>query len=80
MAAGLEAVSSHPVSREFAAGEFDEARRFIESLPGDVRVYIDQWDGLEWTFLIGDSSLRAVQGLYHLTPGARFRIRPVDLR
>lgn len=68
-----------PEIREFAPHEIPEAIAFIESLPHDIRVYIDEWDESDWRFVFGDVPDHALNGLSRLMPGARFRIRPAYL-
>ena len=65
--------------REFSHEEVTEAMTYIESLPTDVRVYVDEWAGDDWRFVFGDDRDYAIKGLSRLTEGARFRIRPAYL-
>ena len=66
-------------SREFASEEVVDAIEYIESLPQDVRVYVDEWVQSQWRFVFGDERDRARQRLSRVAPGVRFRIRPVYL-
>jgi hypothetical protein len=65
--------------REFSHEEVQEAMVYIESLPPDVRVYVDEWVDSDWRFVFGDERDYALRGLSRLTTGARFRIRPAYL-
>ena len=66
-------------TREFSSDEIPEAIAFIETLPSDIRVYIDEWVESDWRFVFGDVPEHAPHGLSRLMPGARFRIRPAYL-
>jgi hypothetical protein len=65
--------------REFSSGQRSEASRFIANLPPGVSVHIEEWVEEHWRFVLDERSELARNGLDRLTPGARFRVRPVSI-
>jgi hypothetical protein len=65
--------------REFAADEVAKASAFIASLRPEQRVYVDEWSDVRWRFVVREDCAHATSALGRLTPGCRFRIRPVRL-
>ena len=66
-------------TREFGPEDLDEAKLFVESLPENARVYVDEWVDNDWRFVFGDDRDHACSGLCRIKPGCRFRIRPIYL-
>ena len=66
-------------TKEFSPEEISEAIAYIETLPPDIRVYIDEWVQSDWRFVFGDVPEHAINGLSRIGAGARFRIRPAYL-
>ena len=56
-----------------------DASRFIESLPPGVRVHVDEWVQERWRFVFGETPKLALGSLGRVTPGSKFRVRPVSI-
>ena len=66
-------------SREFTTAQLHAASQFIESFPPGVRVYVDEWVQERWRFVFGEMPKVALGALQRVTPGSRFRVRPVSI-
>jgi hypothetical protein len=64
---------------EFEPGEVEYAVAFIARLPRGARVYVEEFVEREWRFVFGDAPKHASRRLSRVTPGRRFRVRPLFL-
>jgi hypothetical protein len=66
-------------TREFSTSQIQAATRFIEGLPPGLKVYVDEWVQERWRIVLGETPKLALGGLERLTPGSKFRVRPVSI-
>ena len=66
-------------SREFTTAQIHAASQFIESFPPGVRVNVDEWVQERWRFVFREMPKLALEALHRVTPGSRFRVRPVSI-
>jgi hypothetical protein len=64
--------------REFAASELATAAAYIRSFPANAKIYIEEWNGLEWWLVYGDDRDHALQRLSWLAGRTRLRVRLRD--
>ena len=71
-------MGTHVNPREFSASEISAAAAYIESLPSNAKIYIEEWTGLDWELIYGDDRDHALRCLLGLRGRRRLRVRARD--